>query len=207
MTNDVAEAARLCKKAAELDNEVAQWKLAGYYEKGVGVEKNEPLAFQWYLKSAENGFVKAQCAAAIAYWNGAGVAQDHDQAEKWLARVEATDPGEAYAQRAALIHDSDKAKGEELLRKAAELGSPKAQCAVGAGYATVGDFTNAVFWYQKAADQNYGDGQAELGLATPTAAESNRTSGKPWNYSKKRPTTTRPSANTGWQLRITTASA
>ena len=42
------------------------------YEYGIGTDKNQNKAFEWYLKSAENGIAMAQYNLAICYEDGIG---------------------------------------------------------------------------------------------------------------------------------------
>ena len=51
---------------------------------GNGVEKNYAEAFQWYLKSAENGWTLSKFQVAFMYEQGKGVQQDNAKAIFWF---------------------------------------------------------------------------------------------------------------------------
>ena len=56
------------------------------YEKGKGVEKDMKKAFEWFLKSAENGNAKAMNNVGCCFSNGEGVKQDMTKAFEWWLR-------------------------------------------------------------------------------------------------------------------------
>lgn len=64
--------------------------------------------------------------------------------------------------------ETDEGKGIEILREAAELGHPNAQCDMGEKYelgeGVDEDYKEAVRWYRKAAEQGWARGQDNLGL-------------------------------------------
>ncbi len=51
---------KLYLKSAEEGNSDAQYQLGYFYQYGVGIDKDEEKAFEWYLKSAKGGNFKAQ---------------------------------------------------------------------------------------------------------------------------------------------------
>lgn len=65
--------------------------------RGIGVEKDEKTAFDWYKKSAERGWEDAQIALGDCYQYGKGVEADDAQAYYWYVQAQ----GERYA----LCHD------------------------------------------------------------------------------------------------------
>ena len=67
---------------AEQGDAEAQCRLAYYYEKGKGVEKNSIKAVEWYTKAAEQGHSIAQCNLAACYKLGKGVAKNLIKAVK-----------------------------------------------------------------------------------------------------------------------------
>lgn len=62
----------ILRKSAELGNAEAQYNLGYFLQNGVGIEKNEKEAFEWYKKSSENGFNDGHYAMMMAYGNGIG---------------------------------------------------------------------------------------------------------------------------------------
>jgi len=63
---------------------MAQFNLGLAFHGGVGVERDEPLAVEWYQKAAKSGSTKAQAYLAIAYQEGwFGLAKDDRLAYYW----------------------------------------------------------------------------------------------------------------------------
>jgi len=50
---------------------------------GQGMDKDEATAANWFLQSAEGGFLRAQVAIGSALWRGRGIAQNTNEAVKW----------------------------------------------------------------------------------------------------------------------------
>ena len=71
------------KKSAIADNAEAQNKLGYCYLKGKGVVKDEKKAFEWFLKSANNGFTSGQYSLGYCYENGIGTKKNIEVAIKW----------------------------------------------------------------------------------------------------------------------------
>ena len=61
----------------------AQFKLAGLYKVGRGVEQNIEEAVAYYTKAAEQGHVDAMYKLAAMYASGDGVERNADTALKW----------------------------------------------------------------------------------------------------------------------------
>ena len=85
---DLAEARRLLLIAAKADIPEAHWDLGVMYEKGEGVEANERIAFEWFLRAAIRGDSDAVYHIGVAYTYGDGVAADKTIADIWLDRAE-----------------------------------------------------------------------------------------------------------------------
>ena len=64
------------KEKAEQGNADAQYKLAGMYELGNGVEEDMDKAVYWYTKAAEQGLADAQYELGLIYSNGDYVEMD-----------------------------------------------------------------------------------------------------------------------------------
>lgn len=82
---------RWYKRAAEYGHPESQYRLAGHYAEGLGVEKNLSLAAKWYLKSAEQGNVDAQCQVGYCYLLGRGLPRDEIEGYAYLNMASATD--------------------------------------------------------------------------------------------------------------------
>lgn len=64
---------------------MAQYQIGVMYERGMGIDKDEMKAAEWYEKSAVQGYVDAQYNIAIMYASGRGVARNEPIAMMWLA--------------------------------------------------------------------------------------------------------------------------
>nr|HPR90113.1 tetratricopeptide repeat protein [Synergistaceae bacterium] len=80
MPENVEEAVKWYRKAAEQGNSVAQANLAWMYEKGRGVPLDLQLAVEWYSKAAEQGLPRAQNNLGVLYEYGTGVPKDEKKA-------------------------------------------------------------------------------------------------------------------------------
>ena len=85
---DYRKAANSFQKAASLNNVYAQLFGGWCYEQGVGVSKNEKLAFLWYNKAASNKNPEACYKLAMAYLNGNGINQSDKKAIHWYKKAE-----------------------------------------------------------------------------------------------------------------------
>ena len=57
------------------------------YENGQGVAKDMTKAFEWYLKAAENGHVKAMNSVGCCFCRGNGVSKDLKMAREWFSKA------------------------------------------------------------------------------------------------------------------------
>ena len=93
---------------AHLGGSDSQLTLAYRYSTGNGVEKNEELAFRWYLRAAEQGHPEAQLVVGNRYMMGLGVKRDPAQGLEWFRKsaeqgnVEATETIEALHRSGAI---------------------------------------------------------------------------------------------------------
>ena len=127
---------------AEQGDAEAQYTLGGYYEGGLGVERNLSEAVKWYRKAAEQGYVDAQIALGECYYDGDGVEKNRAEAVKWWRK--AAEKEELPAFYAAECDESKSKKDEdvgddlpETVRKflpAAKRGDVNAQIALGEYY-------------------------------------------------------------------------
>ena len=65
------------RRAAELGDPSAQFKMALRYDSGQGVLQNYTKAVTWLHKAAEQNYVKAQYNLGSMYYSGQGVPQDN----------------------------------------------------------------------------------------------------------------------------------
>lgn len=71
--------------AALRGDKVSQFNVGVIYERGIGVEQNQSMAANWYLRAAEQGHVDAQYNVAIMNVTGRGVDQNTTAGMMWLA--------------------------------------------------------------------------------------------------------------------------
>ena len=77
------------KPLAEQGHAIAQFNLGMMYHGGLGVELDETKALEWYHRSAENGYHKAQEYLAVGYREGwFGLPKDIKRADYWEQRIE-----------------------------------------------------------------------------------------------------------------------
>lgn len=118
-------AMKLFRPLAEQGDPQAQYYLGRMYEKGQGVAKDNEKLAQWYRRSADNGYAKAQYKLAVGYALGlAGVEQDDAEAVKWLQR--SAEGGYRRAQRVLARAYSEGRFGLPRDRRQAEYWTRKA---------------------------------------------------------------------------------
>ena len=171
VTQDVDEAVKWYRKAAEQGDANAQCNLGFMYEEGRGVTKDDREAVKWFRKSAEQGNLTAQLRLFNMYIEGRGVMKDDYEAVRWIRK--AAEQGIAAAQYGlgamylagrGVTKDDDEAV--KWFRKAAEQGDAEAQCLLGVMYANgrgvTKDDDEAVKWFRKAAAQGEENAKKEL---------------------------------------------
>lgn len=150
---------RLMQALAENGHTQAQYFLATQYDTGLGVGKDEFMAYRWYKKAAIAGMRTAQHNLAVAYAQGIGVIADLKQAVSWWERAAKqghTDSqfnlGIVYATGKGVI-EPDMAKALKWWHMAAINGDAAAQFNLGALYANgLGNpatSCEAVHWLKK----------------------------------------------------------
>jgi TPR repeat protein len=82
-SGDYATALREFTLLAALGDSSAQFNLAVFYDKGLGVLQDSTEAARWYRASAEQGHAGAQFNLAVLYDKGLGVLQDYTEAARW----------------------------------------------------------------------------------------------------------------------------
>ena len=87
------------KALAEQGDLEKQYKLHDLYIRGIGVDKDLKKGKSWLIKSAENGYIRAQVTLAFCYQDGAfGFQRNLDKAKEWYKK--AADQGDKSAQEA-----------------------------------------------------------------------------------------------------------
>ena len=170
---NLTEAARWYRLAAEQGHASGQKNLGTMYEFGRGVEKNLKEAVRWYRLAAEQGLASGQKNLGTMYEFGRGVQRSLTEAVRWYRL--AAEQGYAEGQTSlGVMYDNgagiDQSVTEAIrwYRLAAEQGHARAQVNLGKSY-EFGDgvqrsLTEAVSWYRLAAEQGHAEGQTSLGV-------------------------------------------
>jgi len=158
-------------RAAEQENESAQYDLGKMYEDGLGVAQSYVQAEFWYRKAAEQGYRLAQWKLGEMHSAGRVVEQNDEQATYWFHK--AAEQCEDYQYELGKMYSAGKGveqsyvQAEFWYRKAAEQDNVDAQCILGwmydNGKGVPKDVAIAVQWYQKAAEQGHARAQIILG--------------------------------------------
>lgn len=72
---------------AEAGDAEAQVELGNRYYKGLGVEQNHSVAFDWCRKAAEQGHPRGQNALGVMYKHGNGVEKNYGEALTWYNKA------------------------------------------------------------------------------------------------------------------------
>ena len=130
---DNQKAGTYFRKGADTGDVGCMFKLAEMCEHGLGMVKNEQLAFQWYLRAAEAGDVTGMTAVGHCYMGGyGGTTQNLREAERWF-------------------------------KQAADTGDPEGLTGYGDYLLEHGSKSDAAWYYQKAVEGGYGEAAFKLG--------------------------------------------
>jgi TPR repeat protein len=128
---ELVEAARLLKLAAEGGFAMAQDNLGCCYTNGDRVEQDDVEAVRWFRAAAAQAFSVAQLNLGWMYRNGRRVDRDYVEARRWYTLV--AQQGDSMAQHnLGLMHyhgrggPVDYAAAATWLKRAADQGQPKA---------------------------------------------------------------------------------
>lgn len=143
---------------AEKGDASAQYWIGNKYSNVIdGTDVNFEKAFEYYKKSAEQGYAPAQARLGLLYNFGAGVTKDLKQAILWCRK--AAEQGDVSGQNFLGIMY---ANGEGVAK----------------------DLMQAAYWYQKAAEQGVASAQIKLGYmyVDGTGVLKDETEGLAWFY-------------------------
>lgn len=148
-------------RAANLGHAEAQFIVAGFYEHGLGVEKNKEIALSWYRKAAENNLPAAWFMLGISI---NPVSPEYQTALTYFKKASDMNYGPATFKLAEAYNmylggNKDEELAAKYLKKAAEEGSADALELMGDQYAGNGfyrmpdistDYDKAISYYEKA---------------------------------------------------------
>ncbi|RIA94274.1 hypothetical protein C1645_818265 [Glomus cerebriforme] len=141
-----------------LKDEVAQYNLGQYYVYGKGVEKDEIKAFEYYKKSADQGYLNAQFQLGYCYHIGIGTE---------VNKVKAFELYKIAAEKGHIIAQNN-------------LGALFAD-----GKSTEKDFEKAIYWFQNAAENGYEIAYYNLGWCYEYGKGIEKDEVKAFEYYKK----------------------
>ncbi len=84
------------QKAAEQNDEVAEYNVGLCYSQGIGVEQDKEKAVEYFRRAARHGIVSAQYSLAMCYYEGDGVEKNYKEAFRWFDQAANAD--NEYAQ-------------------------------------------------------------------------------------------------------------
>ena len=166
---------------AETGDVMSQALLGWLMSEGLGVDRDEVLAFSWAAKSAKSGHPLGQNLLGTLYAGGRGVDKDIGEALIWFRA--AADQNLAQAQfNIGKIHaysprHKDPEEAVKWWTRAAEQNHPGAQCALGVafedGVGAKQDLAEAYAWYVMARKEDP-DAARRCGLVAPKLADADK---------------------------------
>ena len=144
MGNEEAAFLRYKIAAEEYGDAHAQYKLARWYQDGIGVEPNEQKAIEWYRKAGQNGSLEAQTEMIRRCENGIGMEKSRTEAVVWCREAAKQGDEDAQYQLAECYFEGD---GVERDKK------------------------EAIKWYGEAAEQGHVEVQYKLAELYETGVE------------------------------------
>lgn len=151
------------EKAAESGDAIGAYNFAVCLAEGVGVERDDARAAQWFRRAADH-IVNAQYRYGRILAEGRGVPQNFEEARHWLQQAANTNMLEALLDLAALKLQGrggprDDQGASELFERAAAQGNADAMFALGAlfggGHEVETDRARSLSWYQQAAERKH----------------------------------------------------
>jgi len=163
---DYAQATFWYRKAAGQGDAYAQYDLGVLYDNGHGVPQDYAQAAFWYRKAAEQGDAYAQYNLGVMYREGHGVPQDYAQAATWF--LKAAEQGDPDAQYNLGVLYYEQWKGQGVPRNDTQAAFWCRRIRAWREWINSADpynqpYTQAVFWFRKAAEQGDAGAQDALG--------------------------------------------
>jgi TPR repeat protein len=160
-------------RLAEDGNADAMFRLGRLYAAGVGVERSDTTAVQWFQKGAAAGNLNATTGLAAALLEGRGTARDQQEGLRLLRLAADKDQLEATYRLAVILADGkivnkDTAEAIRLFTKGADAGFVPAMLDLAhiynTGLGVEADAVKSATWYKKAADLGNSIGMVNLGF-------------------------------------------
>lgn len=147
---------------------ISQLYVAMYYEHGIF----KGNAFEWYMKSANQGNANAQYWIGKYFNTGKGGMYDYDAAYDWFLKAAVQNDSHAQLDLALLYHNGNGVVQDyqfalEWLHKAAANGNPEAYSWIGYYYENgylVQNYEQAIDWYVKGSELGNSNCQTRLAI-------------------------------------------
>jgi uncharacterized protein len=161
------------RRLADDGNADAMFRLGRLYAAGVGVERNDATAVQWFQKGAAGGNLNATTSLAVAFLEARGTARDQQEGLRLLRLAAGKDHLEAMYRLGVIlaegkITNKDTAEALRLFTKGADAGFMPAMLELAHLYNTgegaQADPVKAATWYKRAADLGNSIGMVNLGF-------------------------------------------
>lgn len=159
------------KLLANDDDRAYRLMYVAYYN-GLGVQKDVPKAMEYLMKGAESENPQAMAQLARHYLNGADIPMDLDKAIEWAEKSANAGNYEGYSLLGNIYTEEplqDFNKVYENFLKASQIGSPDGESEYNLGICymlgngTDKDITEAMKWFDKAAQLGYIEGLERIG--------------------------------------------
>lgn len=181
-------------EAANKGDITAMSNLAFMYAKGIGVEKDELEAIQWYKRAGEQGHLTSQFNLGVIYAKGRGVNQDYGESFKWykMAALQGDMMAEStlammYAK--GIGTEKNEKEAVNWYHKAAVQGHTNSQYILAnmfmKGRGVPQDESEAFEWYQQAAEKGHINAQITLGYMYGKGKGTSRDDVEAFNWYRK----------------------
>jgi TPR repeat protein len=162
------------QKAAQQGNTSSMLRIGLMYENGEGFSKNIPKALEWYQKAADLDNASGMYKMGFLYWEGKEVGKDINRAN--LLFTKAASKGHNRAKHYVALRLLKEKNYNEAFKyfREASLANVKESAFYLAsfyeeGIATSQNYTEAIKWYEIAAEINNSDAMNNLGLMYQSA--------------------------------------
>ncbi|HET6390075.1 tetratricopeptide repeat protein [Hyphomicrobium sp.] len=166
-------ALKLAEEAAARGEPQANTLIARIYTEGLGVQKDDRKAFEYYKRASDLGDIQGTFALAISYAQGRGVKKDRKAAAELFEKAALTGQPDANYNLGLLFLKGDgkpenPIRAFQHIRYAAEKGLAQAQYDLAAlyqnGTGTDANALEAARWLSRAAEQGYPEAQYEYAI-------------------------------------------
>jgi len=166
-------ALKLAEEAAARGEPQANTLIARIYTEGLGVQKDDRKAFEYYKRASDMGDIQGTFALGISYAEGRGVKKDRKAAADFFEKAALTGQAEANYNLGLLFLKGDgkpenPIRAFQHIRYAAEKGLAQAQYDLAelyqTGTGTNADALEAARWLSRAAEQGYPEAQYDYAV-------------------------------------------